>query len=162
MFNKHNFFREPRPERPFRKGEFKHIILHHLKDKPSCGYDIIRALEERFHGFYTPSPGAVYPTLQMLQEEGYVTAAEEDNKKVYTITDEGCQFLAEHKEFEKKMKSHLENWCNPENTDEIGETMREFRRLAHMLGDKVRAADTKKLERIRGIISRAYEDVWKE
>ena len=162
MFNRHNFFREPRHERPFRKGDFKYIILRYLKDRPSYGYDIIRALEERFHGFYTPSPGAVYPTLQMLEEMGYVTSAEEDSKRVYTITDEGRRFLAENRELEEKMKNHLESWWNPENPDDIGETMHEFRRLAQLLGGKVRTADTKKLERIRKVISRAYEEILKE
>lgn len=162
MFNRHHFFTGPRPERPFQRGFIKYIILNHLKDGPSYGYEIIRALEERFHGFYVPSPGTIYPTLQMLEEMGYVTSAEQDGKKVYTITDEGRQFLAEQGEFEEKLKNHMKSWWNPENIDDRGETMREFGRLAQLLSAKVRTVDAKKLGRIREIISRAYEDISKD
>jgi len=162
MFNRRHFYTGPRRERPFQRGVFKYIILSYLKDGPSHGYEIIRALEERFHGFYVPSPGTVYPTLQMLEEMEYVTSAEEDSKKVYTITDKGRQFLAEQGEFEEKIKSHMKSWWNPENIDDIGETMREFERLAQLLSGKVRTADTEKLGRIRQAISRAYEDILKD
>jgi len=159
MFNRHQFFTGPRPERPFQRGVIKYIILNHLKDGPSYGYEIIRALEERFHGFYVPSPGTIYPTLQMLEEMGYVTSTEQDGKRVYTITDEGRQFLSEQGEFEEKLKKHMKGWWNPENIDERGETMREFERLAQLLSTKVRTVDTANLERIRKTISRAYEDI---
>ena len=162
MFQRNHIFREPRQDRPFRRGDFKYVILHYLKDKPSCGYDIIRALEERFHGFYIPSPGAVYPTLQMLEEAGYINGVEEGGKKVYTITDEGHGFLSENKDFEEKIKNHLENWWNPENIDDKGAAMHEFRRFAQLLGEKVRTADTAKLGRIRKVISSAYEGISKE
>lgn len=162
VFNRHHFFTEPRRERPFQRGDIKYIILHYLKDKPSYGYQIIRALEERFHGFYIPSPGTVYPTLQMLEEMSYVTAAEQDSKRVYTITDEGRQFLTEWGEFEEKLNSRMKSWWNPENLDEISETMREFGRLAQLVRDKARTVGTEKLGHIRKIISGAYEDILKE
>lgn len=162
MFNRHHFFTWPRPERPFRRGFFKYILLHHLKDAPSYGYEIIRALEKRFHGFYVPSPGIVYPTLQMLEEMGHVTAIEQDGKKIYTITDEGRQSLAEQGEFEEKIENHMRNWWNPENTDDIGETMREFDRLARLVSTKAREVDAKKLRYIRKVISRTYEEILKD
>jgi DNA-binding PadR family transcriptional regulator len=165
MFNRHHRprdFTRPRPERPFQRGVIKYIILNHLKDGSSYGYEIIRALEERFHGFYVPSPGTVYPTLQMLEEMGCVTATEQDDKRVYTITDEGRQLLAEQGEFEEKLKTRMRSWWNPENIDEIGETMREFERLAQLLSIKARTADTEKLSRIRKVISQAYEEISKD
>ena len=151
-----------RHERPFHRGDFKYIILQHLKDTPSYGYEIIRALEQRFHGFYAPSPGIVYPTLQMLEEMGYVTAAEQEGKKVYTITAEGENFLAEHRELAEKLKKKINRWCSPENTEGLSETMQEFTRLAQLFKDKARTADTKKLEYMRNIISHAYEDISKD
>ena len=165
MFNRqqrNHIFTGSRHERPFRRGVFKYIILHYLKDKPSYGYEIIRALEKRFHGFYVPSPGTVYPTLQMLEEMGHVTAVEQDGKKVYTITDEGRQFFAEQGEFEEEIENHMKSWWNSENTDDIGETMREFERLAQLLSVKARTVDAEKLGRIRKVISRAYEDILKD
>ena len=52
-------------------------------------FHAFRDLEEESKGYYRPSPGSVYPTLQMLEDEGYVTVEEQDGKKIYTITDEG-------------------------------------------------------------------------
>lgn len=162
MFNRHQFFREPRPDRPFRRGDIKYIILHYLKDRSSYGYEIIRALEERFHGFYVPSPGTIYPTLQMLEEMGSVTAAQQDGKRVYTITDEGRQFLTEREGFEEELENRMKSWWNHENIEDIGETMREFGKLAQLISGKARTVDTEKLGRIRKAISRAYEDISKD
>jgi DNA-binding PadR family transcriptional regulator len=160
--HKRHFFIRPGHGRPFRRGDFKHIILQHLKDKPSYGYEIIRALQERFHSFYIPSPGTVYPTLQMLEEMGYVTAAEQEGKKVYTITEEGRQFLDEQKESGGRIRSQMKSWWNPANIDGISEVMREFDSLADLLRDKARTAGTKKLSRIRQALSRAYEEISKD
>ncbi len=165
IYHKHHrppFFMKPRHERPFQRGDFKYIILQHLKDKPSYGYEIMRALQERFHSFYTPSPGSVYPTLQMLEEMGYVIAAEQEGKKVYTITEEGLRFLDEQKESQERIKGQIKNWWNPENIDDIHKTMQEFERLAQLLRDSVRTADTEKLGRMREALSRIYEEISKD
>jgi len=159
---RHHFFIGSHREGPFQRGVIKYIILDYLKDRPSYGYEIIRALEERFSGFYVPSPGTVYPTLQMLEEMGYATSAAQDSKRVYTITDAGRQFLAERGEFEEKVKRHMKRWWNAENINDIGETMREFERLAQLLSVKVRTADTEKLSRMRQAISSTYEEISKE
>jgi DNA-binding PadR family transcriptional regulator len=68
-----------------------------LKDKPKHGYEIIQGFEDRLSG-YRPSPGSVYPTLQMLEEGGFVTGEEIDGKKVYTITEAGLKLLEERRE----------------------------------------------------------------
>src|SRR3712207_9183084 len=79
------------------KGDLKYVILDLLQDRPAHGYELIRALEERFRGFYSPSPGSVYPTLQLLEDMGYVSATQRDGKKVYSITDEGREFLKQNR-----------------------------------------------------------------
>ena len=100
MWGEHPFLGR---ESHFQKGDLKYVILDLLKDKPRYGYEVIRELEERSHGFYSPSAGVVYPTLQMLEEMGYASAAEQDGKKVYSITDEGRQFLTERKDFTEEI-----------------------------------------------------------
>jgi DNA-binding PadR family transcriptional regulator len=81
-------------ERLFDNGELRLVILQLVKDKPSYGYEIIKAIEERLSGAYAPSPGVVYPTLTMLEEEGYATVAStESSKKLYTITERGAEYL---------------------------------------------------------------------
>jgi DNA-binding PadR family transcriptional regulator len=168
MFNAHYsphrppFFVRPSHGRPFQRGDFKYIILQYLKDKPSYGYEIMRVLQERFHSFYVPSPGTVYPTLQMLEEMGYVTASEQEGKRVYTITEEGRQYLDEQKDFEERIKIQMSNWWHPENIDDIGKMMHEFDRLAHLVKDKARTADTDKLDHMRQVLSHACEEISKD
>ena len=161
-FHGQHFFIGPGRGRPFQRGDFKYIILRYIKDKPSYGYEIIRTLQERFHSFYIPSPGSVYPTLQMLEEMGYATATEQEGKKVYTITEEGSKFLNEQKEFEERIKNKIRGWWNPENIDEISEMMGEFERLAHLLRDKARTADTENLSRMQQVLSRACDEISKD
>ena len=62
------------------------------------GYDLIKDLEERSSGFYSPSPGVIYPTLTFLEEAGHATSSAEGNKKVYAISDAGRAHLTENKE----------------------------------------------------------------
>src|SRR6202035_4310229 len=63
------------------------------------GYEIIKVLEDKTAGWYSPSPGIVYPTLTVLEEAGYVTAQTEGAKKLYTITDEGRAYLDQNRDF---------------------------------------------------------------
>ena len=57
-------------------------------------YEIIKAIEERLSGGYAPSPGVVYPTLTLLEEEGYATVSSaEGSKKLYTVTEQGAEYL---------------------------------------------------------------------
>jgi DNA-binding PadR family transcriptional regulator len=137
------------------------VILHFLKDKPSYGYEIIQGLEERFYGFYIPSPGMVYPTLQMFEEMGYVNVSEQDGKKVYTITNEGLEVLAKQGNLEEKIEHHTKNLFNPENIDDIGDTKHELEKLTQLINNKLRIVDTKKLMYIRKVISQTYEKISK-
>jgi DNA-binding PadR family transcriptional regulator len=69
------------------------VILALLADKPYHGYEIIKALEERSGGFYSPSPGMIYPALTYLEEIGYASVEAEGAKKLYRISDEGRTHL---------------------------------------------------------------------
>jgi DNA-binding PadR family transcriptional regulator len=80
--------------RVFGHGGLRLVLLSLLEDGARTGYELIVALEERFLGMYRPSSGTVYPRLGALEEEGLVTSAEEDGKKVYRITDAGREELA--------------------------------------------------------------------
>jgi DNA-binding PadR family transcriptional regulator len=74
-------------------------MLRLLEEKPRHGYEIIKALEERFSGAYAPSPGVVYPTLQLLEDQGFARVLPEaDGKKVYEITDAGRAYLVENRD----------------------------------------------------------------
>lgn len=78
------------------RGDIKYLLLSLLAEKPQHGYQLIREIELRWGGFYRPSPGSVYPTLQLLEEGNYLTSEQLEGKKVYTITDSGKELLAQH------------------------------------------------------------------
>ena len=73
------------------------VVLALLADKPYHGYEIMKALEERSGGFYSPSPGMVYPALTYLEEIGYASVTAEGAKKLYQITAEGRAYLEENR-----------------------------------------------------------------
>lgn len=148
-----------RPSRLFAKGDIKYVILNLLKDKPSYGYEIMHSLEEQFHGFYTPSAGSVYPTLQMLEDMGYVNSSERDGKKVYTITEEGKSFLDERKDTVSRIKSHMRFFHEDSNREELHSTFSEFGRMMRLIGRKMRRLDTAKLKRIKDIMAEAHRNV---
>jgi DNA-binding PadR family transcriptional regulator len=78
----------------FAHGDLRLVILHLIAEKPRHGYEIIKAIEERVGGAYSPSPGTVYPTLTLLEELGHVTVTPgEGTKRLHTITPEGQGFL---------------------------------------------------------------------
>jgi DNA-binding PadR family transcriptional regulator len=80
-------------------GDLRLIALALIAEQPRHGYEIIKVLEEKTSGWYSPSPGIVYPTLTFLEEAGYVTAQTEGAKKLYTITDEGRAHLDQNRDF---------------------------------------------------------------
>jgi DNA-binding PadR family transcriptional regulator len=81
----------------FAHGALRLYLLALLEDGPKHGYEIIRALSERFGGTYSPSAGTVYPRLSKLEEEGLVATAPEGRRTVYSITDSGRAELAERR-----------------------------------------------------------------
>ena len=81
-------------ERFFDNGQLRLLILSLIAEKPSYGYEIIKAIEERLSGGYAPSPGVIYPTLTLLEEEGLATVTStEGGKKMYAATEEGKAHL---------------------------------------------------------------------
>ena len=81
-----------------RRGDVRSAILALLDDRPMHGYEMIQELEERTGGRWTPSAGSIYPTLQLLEDEGLVSAEEVDGRKVYSLTDSGKKEVPERSE----------------------------------------------------------------
>jgi len=79
--------------RLFDHGDLRFILLSMIADKPAHGYDLIKALEDRMGGGYSPSPGVIYPTLTLLEEQGFASVTAEGGKKLYHATAEGEAFL---------------------------------------------------------------------
>lgn len=77
-----------------RRGDVRAAILALLSERPMHGYEIIQEVGERTGGMWEPSPGSVYPTLQMLEDEGLVTAQESEGRKRYALTQAGTEEAA--------------------------------------------------------------------
>ena len=88
-----------RRQRFFGHGELRLVILDILTRNASHGYELIKEIENMTQGNYTPSPGVIYPTLDYLQDQSFITITEEENgRKTITITAEGQRWLDENRE----------------------------------------------------------------
>ena len=147
--------------RVFGKGDLKYVILDLLRDRPAHGYEVMRQLEGRFRGLYSPSPGSVYPTLQMLEDLGYVAATQQDGKKVYEITDEGRGFLEENRRSLENIWSRVGGGWDPEVAAGLHEMRHEMMGLGRLFGREMHEGrlDEEKLRRIREVVARAAREI---
>jgi DNA-binding PadR family transcriptional regulator len=169
--------RGPR-RRMFESGHLRLVILDLVGESPRHGYDVIKALEARCGGIYSPSPGVVYPTLSLLEDQGFVTMEESaGNKKRYTVTTEGRAHLAENKPFIHAINARLSGGITPRAMVDEGETdeghsrshagrrspeLREaFHALKGVVIARVRAGDldANRIAQIKDIIARAARDI---
>jgi DNA-binding PadR family transcriptional regulator len=91
----------------FAHGQLRLYLLSLVAESPRHGYEVIRALEERFEGMYSPSAGTIYPRLARLEEEGLVVRTDEGRKAVYRITDAGRAELAERRSDVHELEEEL-------------------------------------------------------
>lgn len=116
--------------RVFERGDLKFVILRLVSDKPMHGYEVMQALEEESCGWYQASPGSVYPTLQMLEDEGFVTSREEKGKKVYEITDAGREYLDEHGDIVEEIFDRIKTFADRFVGKDTRDLSASFSRLA--------------------------------
>ena len=147
--------------RMFEQGDLKYVILQLLSEKPRHGYEVIKALEERLGGAYSPSPGAVYPTLAMLEDMGYARATSEDGgKKIYEITPEGRAYLEENKsavdEIFDRIAGIATSFFGPQMVD-IHQAFKSVARATYSTATHTR--DPERLRQIREILERAASEI---
>jgi DNA-binding PadR family transcriptional regulator len=138
----------------------KYVILKLLQDKPRHGYEVMKELEDRMQGCYSPSPGTVYPTLQWLEDEGLVSAKDVAGKKVYEITDTGRQFLDEHRDLVDEIFDRVSDAVERVAGGAMAEVNRAVGRVvkaAYRAGWK--ATDETRGHRIAEILGRAAEEI---
>jgi DNA-binding PadR family transcriptional regulator len=98
-----------RSGRTFDHGELRLVVLALIAERPRHGYELIKEIEDRLAGTYSPSPGVIYPTLTMLEELGHTTVAESEGKKLYTITTEGTAYLDANKSAVDQAMAHMQS-----------------------------------------------------
>ena len=157
------------PEGPFEgrryfgRGDVKFALLELLQERPMHGYEMMKALEERTGGFYSPSAGTIYPTLQMLEDRGLVTVQEVEGKKVYSITDTGRAFLQERQQseptppWERGFQAGRRWWHEPEAQALRAEATEVARLFA--IATRKTFQDPQKLGQLREILSRTRHDL---
>jgi DNA-binding PadR family transcriptional regulator len=149
------------------RGIVRYLILDAIDDQERHGYEIIQRIGERSGGTYRPSPGVVYPNLQMLEELGHARLEEKDGRKVYRITADGKKDLAEHRDevadfYENAGEASWEDFAD-DFRDLTGKVGRMFKtigraarrgRLTPTTMRKLRAILDETLERIEELVDR--------
>jgi DNA-binding PadR family transcriptional regulator len=145
----------------FESGEVKFVILRLLKEKPRHGYEIMKALEEKMAGCYTPSAGTVYPTLQLLEDQGYVRLVETEGKKVYHITPEGERFLEENRHVLDEIFERVRDTVRDYAGGDMGEIHVAFARLAKVTFGQAwrRGPEHPSLKEVADILKRTAEEI---
>ncbi|MGZ5853405.1 MAG: PadR family transcriptional regulator [Xanthobacteraceae bacterium] len=162
-----------RAGRMLAQGDIRLIALALIAEQPRHGYEIIKVLEEKTSGWYSPSPGMVYPTLTFLEEAGYVTAQADGAKKLFTITDEGRAYLQENKAFVDavmerfaaigaRIAQRRERENDESNEDDIPRSIRgAFMDLREAVRDALRASPESK-SHIIDALDRAVQELKKK
>jgi DNA-binding PadR family transcriptional regulator len=137
------------------KGDFKGLVLHLLQERPMHGYEIIKALEERYHGVYKPSAGAIYPALRSLLNKGYVSVSGEERRKTYRITRQGKAYLASRrKEIEQRFRM-FEKMIGPDRA----QMFREFRATGKLLRANMRDVTVRQAKELQKLFGEMRERV---
>jgi DNA-binding PadR family transcriptional regulator len=147
------------------------VILALLAEKPAHGYELIKIIEERSEGFYTPSPGVIYPALTYLEEVGHASVAQDGGRKLYSITPQGETYLAEQRgtadailqalsRIGRRMDEVREAFAGVSDLD--ADASDELQRARHNLKRALRSkhgSDSAEARRIAGILERAAAEI---
>ncbi|OON40592.1 hypothetical protein BTJ39_08395 [Izhakiella australiensis] len=113
--------------RKFGAEELQLLLLSLLKQQPSYGYELIKLLAERSGGFYTPSPGVIYPAMSYMEDVGYVSVQPEGSRKRYAISSEGERWLEENRPAAEALLAKLEMFAR--QSESFNQAMREQRQV---------------------------------
>jgi DNA-binding PadR family transcriptional regulator len=150
-----------RGTRMFGPGDLRLVLLDLIAERPRHGYDLMRAIEEKFGGAYAPSPGAVYPTLTLLVEQDYLQSQEAGGgKKLYSITAEGVSYLAQHKDAVEGVKARMDLAAQAFSNHATPAMVRQaFQTLRHALHMRQGPWSQDEAGRVRAILEKAARDI---
>ena len=122
-FDESHRSRHPRRGGRAHRGDVRTAVLLLLAEEPMHGYQLMQAIGDRTGGAWRPSPGAVYPTISQLEDEGFVTVVADAGRRLVTLTDSGREHLAEHRD----------TWGDPFAGYDATAPGADLRRLVHEL-----------------------------
>lgn len=154
------------------QGDLRLLALALIAQQPRHGYEIIKTVEEKTGGWYSPSPGVVYPTLTFLEETGQVTVLADGAKKLYTITDEGTAYLEQNRALADTILERLEalgekatkmrrafGWGRREDAADASPLISAALQSLHAAAASVLEKDRDAESRIAEILTRAANDI---
>ena len=143
--------------RVFGHGDLRLYLLSVLADNPRHGYELMRVLEDRFLGMYTPSAGTIYPRLSALEDDGLVEVDEDEGRKVYRLTDAGREELENRRDEVDELEARVARSARDqarEIRDDVKAAVRELRRELRDAGREVAREE----RRVAGEAKRAAAD----
>ncbi len=138
-----------------RRGDVRAAVLALLAERPMHGYEMIKEIEERTQGAWTPSAGSIYPMLQLLEEEGLIRGEESDGKRRFTLTASGTA-EQEEKAGEEAPWDAVRAGAAPEAIhlrDSVG-------KLHHSIGQVFHAADEGQQKRVRELLDETRRKIY--
>ena len=147
-----------RGPRMFDPGALRLVVLGLIAEDPRHCYDIIKALEAKFQGAYSPSPGAIYPMLQMMEEADLVASTTNGNKRLYSITEQGRAYLAEQAAELAKINAQIDESSTQTSGASLGDEVKAltFALFSRLRGGSLTAAQA---EKAREILKKARRDL---
>jgi DNA-binding PadR family transcriptional regulator len=141
-----------------RRGDIKFMLLGLLAEGAQHGYELIKELEARGGGFRRLSPGSVYPTLQMLEEGGYLTSEQMDGKRVYTIAESGRQLLKDR--HQQAPTQHTHNSSPESKPAELIELRRTLTELNDAVTQIARSGNLEQSNRVRDLLVQVKREIY--
>ncbi len=138
-----------------RRGDVRAAVLALLAERPMHGYEMIKEIEERTQGAWAPSAGSIYPTLQMLEDEGLIRGEESDGKRRFTLTETGTA-AQEEKAGEQAPWDAVRADAAPEQVH-LGDSLR---KLHHAAGQVLHAADEGQQKRVRELLDETRRKIY--
>jgi len=135
--------------RKAKRGDVRAAILALLAEEPRNGYQIIQEITERSQDGWQPSPGAVYPALQQLADEGLVIAEESEGKKTFRLTEAGRAYVAEHRD---ELRAPWED-MRPDIGEDVAELFNLARQAATALVQIVNGGSPGQLARAKQVLT---------
>jgi len=138
-----------------RRGDVRAAVLALLAERPMHGYEMIKEIEERTGGAWTPSAGSIYPTLQMLEDEGLIQGEESEGKRRFSLTDGG---RAEHDE----KSGEVAPWdaVTAGAAPEQMQLRASVGKLHHAVGQVFHAADAEQQKRVRELLDETRRKIY--
>lgn len=151
---------DSRQRRFFKRGDLKLLILELLQERPRHGYDVIRALEDRFGGVHAPSPGTIYPTLELLADLSLVAGKPDDGgRRIFAITSAGQDLLREQGPAIDGIRRRMNEWWAPGTRERLRSVHQELRGIHRAVAQAGGQVGSEGLAQIQSIVISARRDI---